>query len=52
MEENFILIAIIFVIAINLAFYFFLKNRKEERELRNYFKKDMKRNKKQKSHQY
>lgn len=46
MEDNFILISIIVVIAVNLAFYFFLRNRKEEKELRDYFKKGLKKNKK------
>jgi len=51
MEESFIPISIILVIIINLGIYFFIKNREEEKELRDYFKKDTKRHKKQKNHQ-
>lgn len=46
MEDNFILISIIVVIAINLVIYYFLRNRKEEKELRDYFKKGLKKDKK------
>ncbi|WP_284652589.1 hypothetical protein [Flavobacterium terrisoli] len=52
MEDNFILISIIVVIVINFVIYYFIRNRKEERELRDYFKKDMRKNKKEKTQQH
>jgi uncharacterized protein (UPF0333 family) len=47
MEEYFILISIIVVIAINLVVYFTIKSRKKERDLREYFKKGLKQHQKE-----
>lgn len=47
MEDNFFLISIIVVIAINFIVYFIIKNQKKERELRSYFKKGLKKHKKE-----
>lgn len=49
MEDHFILSSIIVVIIINFVIFYFIRNRKEERELRDYFKKDLKKNKKEKN---
>ena len=47
MEDNFILISILVVIAINFIVYYIIKNQKKERELRNYFKKGLKKHPKE-----
>lgn len=46
MEDYFIFISILVVITLNFVVYFTIKNRKQERELRNYFKNGLKKNKK------
>lgn len=38
MEDYFIFVSVIVVITLNLVVYYTIKNRRKEKELRNYFK--------------
>ncbi len=45
MEDNFFLISVIVIVAVNFIVYYIVKNQKKERELKDYFKRGSKKNK-------
>lgn len=45
MEDNFFLLSLIVIVAVNFMVYYIIKNQRKERELKDYFKRGSKKSK-------